>query len=237
MLIEVEQKFVLSDGSASSTIQSKLQDLGMQQRGEQFLMVDWYFDLAVPTLTPRDNWLRYRTINEAKAGGTWQLKKGQRQHEGGATVYQEIEGDEAVRETLSMIPVQSVVATTSPIMIDYEGYRIPELPGDPSSCGLLLVPFCRIETKRSSWGFPNEQHGLTVDLDATNFGYMVGEVEMVVETNEEVDAARQQIKDFLRQLIPTQEVRQPAVGKLERYLMEHRPEHYQACVEGGSIVA
>lgn len=229
-MLEVERKFVLSDMESTASIESKLVDLGMAKKEETF-MVDWYFDLQVPTLTPLDNWLRYREVSGN--GASWQLKKGQR-HEGGVTVYEEVEGDEAVQQALSAIHWQTETSSITPIA-EYEGRQVPELP-DPT-CGLL--PFCRIETRRASWRYLNgDSSSIAVDLDVTNFGYMVGEVEIVVETKEEVQEARQKIEEFLRLHVPAPAANaETAVGKLEHYLMAHRPEFYQACVESGSILA
>jgi thiamine-triphosphatase len=229
-MIEVERKFVLSDMKSTTSIESKLVDLGMAKKEEAY-MVDWYFDLHVPTLTPLDNWLRYREV--LGKGASWQLKKGQR-HEGGVTVYEEIEGVEAVQQALSSISWKTGKSSSKPVS-EYEGRHVPELP-DPT-CGLM--PFCRIETRRTSWSYPNgDSSAIAVDLDVTNFGYMVGEVEIVVETMEGVQDARQRIEEFLRFLVPSQALHEEtAVGKLEHYLMAHRPEYYRACVESGSILA
>jgi thiamine-triphosphatase len=229
-MLEVEQKFVLSDVESTTSIESKLVDLGMAKNGETY-MVDWYFDLDVPTLTPLDKWLRYRDV--LGKGGVWQLKKGQR-HEGGVTVYEEVEGDEAVQQALDIINWQTEMPPTTPIT-EYEGYQIPDLP-DPT-CG--LVPFCRLETKRTCWRYPHgDSSSLAVDLDVTNYGYMVGEVEIVVETKDEVQEAQHRIEEFARFLLPSLDSEaEPAVGKLEHYLMAHRPEFYRACVERGNIPA
>jgi hypothetical protein len=78
---------------------------------------------------------------------------------------------------------------------------------------------------------------LTVDLDRTDFGYRVGEVEIVVSDRQDVDAAWQDIATFLKELIPTSnDVDQEPLGKLELYLMKHRLDFYRACVQGGSMM-
>lgn len=229
-MLEVERKFVLSDMESTTAIESKLVDLGMTRKGE-INMVDWYFDLDVPTLTPLDNWLRYREVSGN--GGVWQLKKGQ-QHQGGVTVYEEVDGDEAVRQALSSINWLTGLSLTTAIS-QYEGHQVPDLP--VPNCG--LVPFCRLETKRTCWRYPHgSSSSLAVDLDVTGHGYMVGEVEMVVETKDELQEARHTIEEFVQFLVPTVgSEAEPAVGKLEQYLMAHRPEYYRACVEAGSLPA
>jgi hypothetical protein len=110
---------------------------------------------------------------------------------------------------------------------------VPDLPNP--SCG--LEPFCRLETNRTTWKYPHgDSTSLTVDLDRSNYGYMVGEVELVVDTKECVDEAQSRIDEFIRKLIPEETADSPpAIGKLEHYLMFHRPEHYRACIKSGSI--
>ena len=221
--LEVEQKFSLETGS--QIVESKLAELGFTKKGETN-MVDWYFDLPAPRwiLTPQDHWLRFR---ETERGSGWQLKRG-RQHEGGSTIYEELENDEAVEASISMLPnpdIDAEVPTT------YEGHLVPQLPRP--TC---LVPFARIETHRSSWTFSGTSavyDGLTVDLDGTQYGYMVGEVEAVVYNDSEIPAVKERISSLVHQLAPENE--SVPVGKLEHYLIRHHPDHYEACVKGGSI--
>lgn len=227
-MFEVERKFVLDDVEAVVAIESKLMELGLFKVGEKF-MVDWYFDLSVPVLTPMDNWLRYREVSGTS--GSWQLKKGE-QHSSGCTVYDEIEGDEAIQQALALVTGTAVQLPTK-LNAQHRGYLVPDLP-DPS-CG--LEPFCRLETNRTTWKYAHgDSRSLTVDLDRSNYGYMVGEVELVVDTKEQVHEAQSRIDEFMRKLIPEQITDSPpAIGKLEHYLKFHRPEHYRACIESGSI--
>jgi hypothetical protein len=85
-----------------------------------------------------------------------------------------------------------------------------------------LAPFARIVTRRSHWIHKDRQRadasdrfaGLVVDLDATDFGHAVGEVEALVEApadsahdddrnpnQDAVVAAQHLIRDFLRHVI------------------------------------
>lgn len=224
--LEVEQKFALQNGG--SHVEKRLKELGFSKKGE-IDMVDWYFDTPEPdwTLTTRDCWLRCR---EAGQSSTWQLKRGRR-HDGGATVYEELEDEEAVEATISLL---SNTKLTDEVLSEYEGYPVPQLLRVTG-----LVPFARIETHRSSWTFPGESESyndLTVDLDGTQYGHMVGEVEAVVYSDSEVSSAKGRIKSLIQEIVPEEDTSsQVPVGKLEHYLIRHRPEHYKACVEGGSI--
>jgi len=140
-----------------------------------------------------------------------------------------------------------------------DGYRIPKLPDKSIECGIVLVPFARIKTTRSSWKMEvkTEDNGndngdndnqnnnndstkqskqLTVDIDATDFGHMVGEVEQVVNREEDVSASKEHIKEIISQIIGGQgSDHTPVLGKLELYMIRNRKKHFDACVKGGSM--
>jgi thiamine-triphosphatase len=225
--LEVEQKFALDENG--SLVEARLKELGFRKNGEVD-MEDWYFDTPDPhwTLTPRDCWLRCRQTHESS---TWQLKRGRR-HQDGATIYEELEGEEAIEASISMLPDNDVAVV---VPEEYEGRAVPKFPRS----NVPLIPFSLILTHRSSWGFSGESEaykGLTVDLDGTQYGYMVGEVEAVVYNNEDVPPAKDRINSLIREIVPEQNRSGPVpVGKLEHYLIRHRPDHYRVCVEGGSI--
>ena len=223
--LEVEQKFALNDGG--SNVQRRLTELGFTKKGE-IDMVDWYFDTPEPNwvLTTQDCWLRCRQTDQ---GSKWELKRGRR-HQGGATVYEELEGEEAIEASISMLPKMD---STMVVPDEYEGYAVPKLPWSAE-----LLPFARIETHRSSWTFSGESElysGLVVDLDGTQYGYMVGEVEAVVYNESDIPMAQERISSLVRIISPKPGKCQESVGKLEHYLIRCRPEHYKACVESGSI--
>jgi hypothetical protein len=229
--LEVEQKFPFSD---QSDLEERLRREGFAPLKE-LTMVDWYFDrfvdddndavnnnsyLELP-LVRRDHWLRYReTIieNGNGNGGQWQLKRGGNKG-GGATVYEEIEGIQAVDIAHSVLkeqqspPLSSRTVTT----LTFDGHPIPVLP--IPDCD--VVPLARIVTHRAKWkqeeqhqppptkgnanvddnkdfGSKQQKHhppsfpNLVVDLDTTPDGYAVGEVEAVVEgedCNIDIDSA------------------------------------------------
>ena len=219
-MLEVEQKFPFSD---RSHLEEQLQRQGFAPVKE-LTMVDWYFDRFVDNgdndylelpLVRRDHWLRYReTITENGKGtandGQWQLKRGNKGSGsgGGATVYEEIEGIQAVdiahsvlKESSSSQSVDAEEAVTT--LTTFDGHPIPILP--IPDCD--VVPLARIVTHRAKWkqqqqqptkgnvsdndsdpSFPN----LVVDLDTTPDGYAIGEVEVVVEgedCNIDIDSA------------------------------------------------
>jgi thiamine-triphosphatase len=179
-------------------------------------------------LTPKDNWLRFR---ETEKKSSWQLKRG-RQHKDGATVYEELEGGEAIEASIAML--KDVDPVTTIPTVEFHGHVVPQLPRPTG-----LVPFARIETHRSSWSYSGEWDsftGLVVDLDGTQYGYMVGEIEAVVYNDSDITLARERISSLLQKLSPEQSISlQIPVGKLEHFLVRHCPDHYKACVESGSF--
>ena len=244
-VLEVEKKFAVLDGDA---IVKQLLNLGMIQVNDQ-TMVDWYFDLPSPhwVLTLQDCWLRFR---ETPKGTSWQLKRGNNNnnnnsHEGGATVYEELEGMDAIQMVISIlkqwkdsIDVPIITESDDNDDYDYGSHQMPIFPLPSSN----LMPFARIETHRSSWE-PKDTNspytGLIVDLDRTDFGYTVGEVEMVVNSEEDVEAARQRVSQLVHTLTADSAVAgdSPAIGKLEYYLVLNRKDQYEACIRSGSIVS
>ena len=190
-MLEVEQKFPFSD---RSRLEERLRKEGFSPVKE-LTMVDWYFDrfvedskaLEMP-LVRRDHWLRYR---ESGNEGQWQLKRGnQKCGGGGATVYEEVEGIQAVEIAQYVLREQhsspSNASTGKATTRIFDGHHVPVLP--ISDCD--VVPFARIVTHRAKWKQnlseeKSEEIGavsdLVVDLDTTPDGFAVGEVEAVVE--------------------------------------------------------
>jgi adenylate cyclase class IV len=229
-MLEVEQKFVIADLEAAQKVETTLIHQGMTKK-EEITLIDWYFDLESPTLTPQDNWLRFRQVLPKE--GTWELKIGRR-HDvfTGTTIYHEVEGISAIQEALNRIPF-SKRNERSESMKFFEGFQVPELP-EYAQC---LIPFCRLETKRTSWHYANDDSkNIKIDIDVTNNGYLVGEVEHIVETDDQVENAQKEISMYINLLRgDNNQIEERAIGKLEYYLMTFRPDHYRACLEGGSL--
>jgi len=226
--LEIEQKFALDNGGS---VEKRLKELGLQEKG-CVTMVDWYFDLPAPrwSLAPKDCWLRYR---EKEKKGTWELKRGGRHEEGGATLYEEIEGLNGFNMALSALPsTSSAEANVDELPTRFDGLTIPPLP---VSCA--LVPFARIESRRSTWYFAKTKddssgpfHDLTVVIDITDFGHMVGEVEAVVYDEKDVPGARERIGKLIVE-IAANGPSVLGVGKLEHYLMINEPDLYEIYVK------
>lgn len=177
----------------------------------------------------------------------WQLKRGRSDgvQSTSTTVYEEIEGMEAINIAVSAI---GEVITPSLGNLDpepqspmFDGYKIPPLPLTDKPHN--LVPFCKLETVRTSWERRTKDwtdqdeydHVIQVDLDTTNTGYAVGEVEIVVNTNEEIPNATSKVRMVIGQILQGYDVDAdtPPIGKLEHFLQNHRPWHYDACLKSG----
>lgn len=249
--LEIEQKFSIPDVQTAKKMEQTLTSCGFKvSRKEEF--VDWYFDLAAPHwhFSLNDCWFRYREkkikiMKNWGWRGAWQVKRGKKEeHDSdGMTVYEELQGKDAKEFIL-----QSVLATTAESDIDppnssfdsqYDGYDIPYLAGAE-----MLVPFARLETLRTSYEAENdgEFSALRVDIDKTGFGYMVGEVEAVLndvsEEKVQVKAAKENIRKLVNLItsdVETDKLR-VAMGKLEYFLINNQRDHYDACVKSGVLM-
>lgn len=226
--LEVEQKFQLSN---AEDLEGKLKSLGFVPKGTAFI-VDWYFDREDNFLSIRDCWLRLR---QKSGKERWELKIGRGDQ--GTTVYEEIEGDQACAVAASVLAEGGSVATEDRnLSKTFDGFLIPHLPiEEPHG----LRPFCRLETKRSSWVAESNDStysGLIVDLDSTNTGHTVGEVETVCRNESEVAVGKQRVEKLIAELTGnTKSDGRAAIGKLEHFLLNNRPDHYAACVASGVL--
>lgn len=229
--VEVEQKFQLNE---TCDLDAKLISLGFVPKGT-VRFVDWYFDTPSNDLSTNDLWLRYR---DKGGNGQWELKVRKDSSVGtdSTTVYDEIEGDQACTTATDILATKGIGAKEEETESTFDGFSIPKLP--PRTAG--FSPFCRLETTRSSWvvaSADSEYSGMQVDLDSTNTGHTVGEVETICSDSEiEIEKGKERVQQLVSILMEAETDSQgPAVGKLEHFLMTHRPEHYKACVASGVI--
>ncbi len=229
MLLEVEQKFQLFD---THNLEVKLKSLGFVSKGAATI-VDWYFDNNENYLSTRDYWFRYREIS---GDGKWEMKKGRGDQ--GTTVYEEIEGDQACLMAISLLRETGLpgLNISEETLVDtFDGFPIPRIPVAET---YGLRPFCRLETNRSSWwveGIDSPYAGLSVDLDATNTGHTVGEVETLCAESD-VEIGKQRVQSLLSELLGNAACSdEAAIGKVEHFLLNNRPEHYAACIASGVL--
>lgn len=317
MSLEVEQKFLITkkadndddDGNGndgSLSIEETLQGLGFVSKGTKTI-IDWYFDTPDNYLTTKDYWLRFRDIQGKD--GNWELKRGKRiegkgKDEDGqdssdttaataattTTVYEEIEGEEAIKIAISLLPESFVVQSKvkGPVTNDDNSAAVDDIflkdfiddvPKFPTTLSLngstssaaasslsLLIPFCRLVTTRSSWIYADPNNGennnknnnddeatsfvgLQVDLDTTNTGHAVGEVETMASSEDinDILLAKEKVQtliDIIKRETSQQDKGDDdddddtnntgrVEGKLGHYLMTYRPDHYNACIASG----
>ena len=230
--LEVEVKFHLIDTDLKK-LEQRILDLGFSSKGDAYRMVDWYFDTPRYDLVRQDCWLRFRR-NDSKQG-QWELKRGQTNTDR-TTVYQEIEGIPGFMTALSLLPTDASNKPAPAIPNDLASFDddVPALPQADSG----LIPFARIVTDRTSYTrVDNGTGNLSIDLDTTDFGHAVGEVEAVVESEDELPLARARIQETLEQLLGSKNnealTNKPAQGKLEVYIETRRPELYRILVDAG----
>ena len=259
---EVEQKFAIPDATNDDDdVEERLKRAGMV-RTSRTDMVDWYFDVPSKNypLLRQDCWLRFRgktNDDSTMIVGQWELKRGgDRPNEttttttsssnssSKVTVYQEIEGKDALYESQKIIAKfherQSHNAPNRDTPDDdalsmYQNYSIPvppvEIPG--------LTPLARIATQRSSWKATSVSlplKNLVVDLDSTDFGHSVGEVETVVDDPNQMEQAKNALQNWLIEFLGKEALKgPPPMGKLEYYLSTQRPEILEILVEAGLL--
>lgn len=256
--LEVEQKFAISD---MACVQKRLTEAGFIESSTcKKTMVDWYFDVPAANypLLRQDCWLRYRSTNnennhKEEEEGQWELKRGtptvKTTKDSKATVYQEIEGTQALLEARELIQsfsqLQSQVPPNNPLDNDhdhntqylYHDYKIPQPPVDMPG----LEPLARIGTQRSTWRSSSSDScrlstNVVVDLDTTDFDYAVGEVETIVTDAHQVSIAQEELQTWLRNVLGAAAVQgPPPMGKLEFYLSTQRPEILAVLVEAGLL--
>jgi thiamine-triphosphatase len=238
-VFEVEEKFSLTNRNRDQ-LETRLRNLGFSTSCSVH-MIDWYYDNADFDLTRRDCWLRCRETVGDPDSRQWQLKRRAITRDArSAAVYEEIEGHRAIDDVSAILmkhrksgteAMKKTLLTISLPSQDAASDNTP-IPSMPIS---ELAVFAKIMTQRSSWKAscgPFQQ--LTVDLDMTDYGYAVGEVEAVVAESDQIEAAR----TLVRKLVQAMDVSSPsdeASGKMECFLKRYRPDVYRICVESGVI--
>ncbi|KAL8590538.1 hypothetical protein ACOMHN_010974 [Nucella lapillus] len=172
--IEVERKF-----SIAADTEDKLKSLGAKLHKEK-IFTDVYYDNDDYSLILSDCWLRLRNT-------TWEAKiavKSLQQHAlfTPATQYREITGERDISNWL-----------VDQLKLD------SWLRGDPVELLVQaagLTPFAKFTTTRRSYNLPS----CVVDLDLTDHGFCVGEIEVMAASPEEVPQALQTISTVAQQL-------------------------------------
>jgi len=170
---------------------------------------DVYYDTPQYTLTKNDIWLRTRN-------GKFELKLPLQKNGRGLTnQYHEIEGEEKIRQIFDIIPRKSFLED-----IQSFGY----------------VSFGECKTTRRKY----KKEKFTIDMDEVNFSnsdYFVTEIELLVESKEEIKKANDEIlafADLMGLNLPAggKNLR----GKMSEYLFRYKPKHYRVLVDAGVVI-
>jgi len=166
---------------------------------------DIYYDTPEYALTKNDIWLRARN-------GKFELKLPLQKNGYELTnQYHEVEGEEKIRQIFDIVPMRSFLED-----IQSFGY----------------ASFGEFRTIRKEY----KKEKFTIDLDEVDFGdsnYSIAEIELLVESEEEIKKANNEILTFAKLMgLRSENLR----GKMSEYLFRQKPEHYKALVDAGVVI-
>lgn len=156
---------------------------------------DVYYDDNNYSLTTKNMWLRSRA-------GKFEFKCPVLLENNFSQVdhYEEIEDDDLIKRKLSINSNDPLIYS-----LEMKGYK----------------DFASITTIRKKY----KKQNFTIDIDNTDFGYRVAEIELLVNNNNEIEYASKAIIDFADACgIKIGLVR----GKLIEYIRQNRPDHFKA---------
>lgn len=184
------------------------EDIERITEGAEFLgeksFTDTYFDTSGYLLTKSDKWLRLR-------GNRFELKlpmnagKGSSQRQ--LDQYEELDTDEAIYKALDIKPTATLQKD-----LEINGYK----------------SFSTFTTTRKKY----KNGDFVIDLDVIDFGYSIGEIELMVESQSEMEEALNKILVFAKeQGLSVAPVR----GKVIEYIRRNNPEHLKTLEEAGVL--
>ncbi|XP_066538087.1 thiamine-triphosphatase [Hoplias malabaricus] len=221
MSVEVERKF-----ACETDIQEKLKDIGAVCIG-QYRFTDQYYDSADFNLTLEDFWLRKRE-------GSWELKcpaKSRANLENKAdklcTNYREVTDLAQIKAEVMKVMKNSTEAAES----SSKSSQREQTPDERWLKDLELVCFAEFTTLRCSYTLESAGAAgkLRVDLDQADFGYCVGEIEVLISEGDDMQSAQQRIQKTAEKLGLGDEKK--IQGKMDVYLQRYRPEHYSKLID------
>lgn len=168
------------------------------------IFTDTYFEDQALSLTTNDKWLRLR-------GDRYELKlpiqKLDSQGQAHTDQYRELETE---AEICAYLDIDLEVDMANSLKI--AGY----------------LPCASVTTKRRKF----KKEGFVIDLDEMDFGYTIGEIEKLVETENEIKGAVESILDFAKENgLKIMQVR----GKLIEYFYRNNKKHFEALLEAGVV--
>jgi predicted adenylyl cyclase CyaB len=140
-------------------------------------------------------------------GARWELKLPLRTDGGWHDQYRELETEEEISNELGLDTKKQLEEELA-----RAGYE----------------PFASIITTRKKY----KKGDFTIDLDEVDFGYKIGEIELMVNDESDMPGAIEKITNFAKKAGLTMA---PVRGKLIEYLRRNSPKHYQALIDAGVI--
>uniref|UniRef100_A0A3B5LAB0 Thiamine triphosphatase n=1 Tax=Xiphophorus couchianus TaxID=32473 RepID=A0A3B5LAB0_9TELE len=208
--VEVEQKFLFD----SDTLKA-IEDIGDCVGQKRFH--DQYFDTPDFQLTLRDVWLRRRKQS-------WELKCPIDPVKGAAETGREQSLCTRYKEITNLPEIyQRVKEVIKDAREDCDADVPPSDEDDSWLSKLKLCCFAEFTTTRRSFTLKGED-GVKIDLDQADFGYHVGEIEVLVPEGGDIQSAQEKIRHTAQRLGLNQERR--VEGKMTVYLKRYRPEQY-----------
>lgn len=207
-----------------------------EYQGEK-VFTDIYFDTHNYALTTRDIWLRQRDNSfECKVP----LPSSRNNS---VDRYDEIVVEEEVIGFLDRMKRRGLLSFPRVKHHTKEEEVLPRIPHDKDrelDCIPLttvpewlhqntMVPFTTITTRRKKY---RASERFLVDLDEMDFGYSIGEVELLVDEGE-VEAAVEAVMQFC--VAHGFDVSSPIRGKVLEWLYRHSPSHYTALEAAGLL--
>ena len=188
-MIEVEKKFTVND-----TVLGNLKSLGASLRKES-TFTDIYYDNPLYVLTSNNFWLRQRE-------GLWQLKS----PVGGRSANETLVNSSYKESELEM----DILNLLMPILCNtdddkiYFTNQLNLIDDADKRCSTLVEvlrhlnckPFCKITTRRQTFALGE----FNIDLDLTDTGYQVGEIELLSDGEENILSMAKRIDGLSDQL-------------------------------------
>jgi len=210
-VIEIERRFPFD-----AETENKLLSVGATLLSQKSF-TDTYYDTEDFRLTGSDHWLRSRN-------GKWELKyPSPIRLSDNAAEYVECEDEDTLIE----------------ILTKFLGF-----PHPPSgrlyeilSNSELLMDFSTFRTTRKKFSF----NGVTIDLDSADFGFAIGEMEVLIHKTGNKEADLQNHQNALKVLDETASIlgivynpiRLP--GKVATFLLRNRKKHYDFLIAKGVL--
>ncbi len=222
MNLEIESKFAITADTEGRVVQAG----GTCVKHVSFH--DAYFDTDSFQLTLADHWLRRRD-------GKWELKVPLSDHS-------KQNKSETYTKYLEFNDEQKIIANLSAILLTYANDTVEVNVADDQGIdtnlekwlkmlNLNLEPFAEYTTKRKTFSMNG---GILIVLDETNFGFSVGEVEVMSRhSGEDVSEAEAQINEVVEKIgLGKQTV---VEGKMGAYLKQFVPHHYETLIACGIL--